>query len=212
MVEAEWLAFEILTLSSSFLGPDVLAAQSIVITLATLASQVPTPLSIAASTRVANLIGAELASQARLAAKVALAGGVCVGAFNAAVFASLRNYIPRLFTNDEDVARLVATLLPLCTMFQMLDALATGCNALLRGIGRQEVGGYVCLGCFYIVGLPISYVLAFVAHWDLFGLWAGPSLALGLVAAIEACFLFTTGWDQAVEEAKTRIPLLQNGY
>jgi len=162
MVEAEWLAFEILTLSSSFLGPDVLAAQSIVITLATLASQVPTPLSIAASTRVANLIGAGLASQARLAAKVALAGGVCVGTFNAAVFASLRNYIPRLFTNDEDVARLVATLLPLCTMFQMLDALATGCNALLRGIGRQEVGGYVCLGCFYIVclcALPLSFIM-----------------------------------------------------
>lgn len=63
-------------------------------TLATLALQIPIPLGIAASTRVANLIGAELASQARLAAKVALAGGVCVGAFNTAVFASLRNYIP----------------------------------------------------------------------------------------------------------------------
>ena len=252
MVESEWLAFEILTLSSSFLGPDVLAAQSIVMTLATLASQVPIPLSIAASTRVANLIGAELASQARLAAKVALVGGVCVGAFNTTVFASLRNCIPRLFTNDEDVARLVATLLPLCAMFQMLDALATVCNALLRGIGRQEVGGYVALGCFYIVclwctpakfcnvkadkgtkvGLPISYALAFGAHWDLFGLWAGPSLALGLyassppttifhpvaklifhrVAAIEACFLFTTSWDQAVKEAKTRIPRLHSEY
>jgi hypothetical protein len=32
------------------------------------------------------------------------------------------------------------------------------------------------------------------------------------VATIEACFLFTTSWDQAVEEAKSRIPLLQNGY
>jgi len=105
-------------------------------TIATPASQIPIPLGIAASTHVANLIGAELASQARLAAKVALAGGVCVGAFNTVVFVSLRNYIPRLFTNDEDVARSVATLLPLCTMFQMLDALATGCNALLRGIGR----------------------------------------------------------------------------
>lgn len=210
-VEAEWLAFEILTLSSSFLGPDFLAAQSIVMTLATLASQIPTPLSIAASTRVANLIGAELAPQARLAAKVALAGGVCVGAFNTTVFASLRNHIPRLFTNDDEVSRIVSDLLPLCAMFQMLDALAIGCSALLRGIGRQEVGGYVALGCLYIVGLPISYALACVAHWDLFGLWAGPSLALGLVAAIEGCFLFTTSWDLAVEEAKTRIPLLHEG-
>ncbi|OCL11117.1 MATE efflux family protein [Glonium stellatum] len=208
MVEAEWLVFEILTLSSSFLGLEVLAAQSIVMTLATLASQVPISLSIAASTRVANLIGAELAPQARLAAKVALGGAVCVGTFNTTVFASLKNYIPRLFTNDDEVARIVSDLLPLCAMFQLLDALATACNALLRGIGRQEVGGFAALGCFYIIGLPISYALTFIVHWGLLGLWAGPSLALGLVAAIEVCFLFTTSWDQAVEEAKTRIPLL----
>lgn len=70
MVEAEWLAFEVLTLLSSRFGSEYLAAQSVVTTLATISYQIPFPVSIAASTRVANLIGAGLVEPAKIAAKV----------------------------------------------------------------------------------------------------------------------------------------------
>src|ERR1700693_3701145 len=65
MVEAEFLAFEILTLASSYFGTTHLAAQSILSTLTALTFQIPFPISIAASTRVANLIGATLTDAAR---------------------------------------------------------------------------------------------------------------------------------------------------
>lgn len=70
MVEAEWLAFEIMTLLSSRFGAEYLAAQSVVATLASITYQIPFPVSIAASTRIANLIGAGLVDAARTAAKV----------------------------------------------------------------------------------------------------------------------------------------------
>ena len=70
MVEAEFLAFEILTLASSYFGTTHLAAQSILSTLTALTFQIPVPISIAASTRVANLIGATLTDAARTSAKV----------------------------------------------------------------------------------------------------------------------------------------------
>ena len=70
MVEAEFLAFEILTLASSYFGTTHLAAQSILSTLTALTFQIPFPISIAASTRVANLIGATLTDAARTSAKV----------------------------------------------------------------------------------------------------------------------------------------------
>ncbi|KAM9894032.1 hypothetical protein OXX79_008963, partial [Metschnikowia pulcherrima] len=53
MVEAEWLAFEIITFTASTFGTDVLAAQSIVSTTCVLLYQVPFAISIAASTRIA---------------------------------------------------------------------------------------------------------------------------------------------------------------
>lgn len=70
MVEAEWLAFEILTLVSSRFGTEYLAAQSVVATLGSISYQIPFPMSIAASTRVANLIGAGLVDAAKTTAKV----------------------------------------------------------------------------------------------------------------------------------------------
>lgn len=70
MVEAEWLAFEIMTLMASRFGAEYLAAQSVLTTLTTISFQIPFPVSIAASTRVANLIGAGLVDAARVTAKV----------------------------------------------------------------------------------------------------------------------------------------------
>ena len=82
MVEAECLAFEILTFASSYFGVEVLAAQSILATLTNITFQMPFPLSIAASTRVANLIGATLVDAAKMTTKVAFFGAVLIGVFN----------------------------------------------------------------------------------------------------------------------------------
>ncbi|KAI8942392.1 hypothetical protein NX059_000466 [Plenodomus lindquistii] len=205
MVEAEFLAFEILTLSSSWLGPTELAAQSVLGTITGITFQIPFPMSVAASTRIANLIGATLAVPAKTAAKVAIIGAVLVGIFNLLLLSIFREAIPRLFTPDEDVIGLVAKLLPLCATFQVFDALSANCNGILRGLGRQEIGGYVGLFAYYMVGIPISFGTAFgPLQWQLYGLWTGPAIALGIVAAIEGWFIWRSSWEKAVEDAKAR--------
>ena len=156
MIEAEWLALEILTLSASYLDSTHLAAQSVLMTMATLGTQTPMNLGIAASTRVANLIGAGSSSAARLSAKVAFFIATLQGVLSIIVFVSLRNYIPFLFTADDEVAYLITETLPLIACFEMAEALSNICNGLLRGIGRQEVGGYVALLFFYLVRIRLS--------------------------------------------------------
>lgn len=178
MVLAEFLAFEILTLSSSWLGPTELAAQSVLGSITGITFQIPFPMSVAASTRIANLIGATLAVPAKTAAKVAIFASVLVGFFNLLLLSLLREQIPKLFTPDPDVIQMVAGLLPLCATFQVFDALAANCNGILRGLGRQEIGGYVGLFAYYVVGIPISFGTGFGANWGLYGLWSvsGPWL------------------------------------
>jgi MATE family multidrug resistance protein len=204
MVEAECLAFEILTFAASYFGVTVLAAQSVLATLTSLTFQIPFPLSIAASTRVANLIGATLTDAARMSTKVAFFAAIIVGLLNVTLLSSLKEYIPRLFTNDKDVIAIVSKILPLCAAFQLFDALAAVCNGVLRGLGRQEFGGYVQLFCYYVIAMPISMGTAFGAGWGLWGLWTGVALALGLVAAIEFWYLSKTDWQRSVDEARSR--------
>jgi MATE family multidrug resistance protein len=172
MVLAEFLAFEILTLTSSWLGPTELAAQSVLGSITGITFQIPFPMSVAASTRIANLIGATLAIPAKKAAGVAVVASVIVGVGNLLLLSLLREQIPRLFTPDQEVRDMVSALLPLCATFQVFDAVATNCNGILRGLGRQEVGGYIALFAYYGVGLPISFGLGFGAQWGLYGLWS----------------------------------------
>jgi MATE family multidrug resistance protein len=204
MVEAECLAFEILTLMSSYLGTTALAAQSVLSTIISITFMIPFPLSIASSTRVANLIGATLADAARTAAKVGVSGALIVGLLNMIFLSSLRSHIPRLFTSDEEVIAMVAEVLPLCAAFQVFDALAASCNGILRGLGRQEIGGYVQVFCYYAVAMPISTGTTFGLGWGLKGLATGVAIALFLVVCIEGLFLSQTNWQRSVDEARKR--------
>ncbi|KAL8943022.1 MAG: hypothetical protein Q9216_001310 [Gyalolechia sp. 2 TL-2023] len=204
MVEAECLAFEVLTLASSYFGTTHLAAQSVLATISSLTFQIPFPISIAASTRVANLIGAGLADAAKKSAQMGIVASAGVGILNVVLLSSLRDYIPRLFTNDVEVIELVAKVLPLCAAFQLFDALSCCCNGILRGLGRQEVGGWVQLFCYYGVAVPVSLGLGFGAEWELYGLWTGIAVGLGLVAGIEGAFLWRARWERSVEDAERR--------
>ncbi|KAF2861051.1 MATE efflux family protein [Piedraia hortae CBS 480.64] len=205
MVLAEFLAFEILTLASARLGGTVLAAQTVLQSLSVLAYQLPFPLSIAASNRVANLIGAGRARDARASCAAVLVLGSGVGVLNMLVLWGLRDYLPWLFTDDGDVVGLVIRTLPLCAAFQVADSLGAQGNGLLRGVGRQRIGGWVGLGAYYGVAIPVSVGTAFGLKWGLIGLWTGPAVALLIVAVVELGYLlFGLDWEGAVRDAERR--------
>lgn len=61
---------------------------------------------------------------------------------------------------------------------QVFDGLSAGAHGLLRGIGKQSIGGPANLISYYVVSLPISLALAFGLGWKLQGLWAGVTVGL----------------------------------
>lgn len=206
MVEAEFFAFEILTLASGQFGTSALAAQSTLVTIASTFFFIPFPMAIASSTRVANLIGAKVTDAAKTSAKVvsqkalylrishivefatlltnespqAFVGGCIIASCNLIILSSLRYRLPLLFTDDEEVIEMVATTVPILAAMQIFDGLTAVSQGLLRGIGWQEFGGYVNLAAYYLVALPISFGTAFGLGWELKGLWTGVTVGLFL--------------------------------
>jgi MATE family multidrug resistance protein len=149
MVEAELLAWELLTLASSFISVEHLAAQSTIATLGAIAFNFHFPISIVAATRISTLIGAGHAGAAKIAARVSVLTAFVFGLVVAVLLGSLRNQLPALFTGNPEVIRLVSAVLPLVGVSQVCDSLATSCNGLLRGLGKQTVGGVTALFCYY---------------------------------------------------------------
>ncbi len=156
MMISEFLAFEILTLASAHISTTALAAQSVLATLSVITFQIPFPISIAASTRLANLIGAGLPGAGQVCIQVTLAMACCAGAFNMVMLTTLRNYIPKIFTSDPTVTDLIVHVVPLFAAFQLFDALVANCSGILRGMGRQNIGGWVNIICYYAVSIHIG--------------------------------------------------------
>ena len=151
MVMAEFLAFEILIFAAARFSATHLATQGVLQSMTVLTYQLPFPISVAGSTRVANLIGATLPDAAKVTTRVIFVVGAFLGLFNMILLASLRNHLPWLWTSDPDVVVLASKTMLVNAAFQLWDALAAQCNGVLRGLGKQAVGGYISLFAFYVV-------------------------------------------------------------
>ncbi|ODV98239.1 hypothetical protein PACTADRAFT_725 [Pachysolen tannophilus NRRL Y-2460] len=204
MLLSEFIAFEILTLSAASLGTSVLAAQSIVSTMATLAFQIPFSISVAASTRIANFIGGGYLKSAQIATNVSLIGSLFVGIFNFSILFFFKGPIARSFTSDKSVYTIslsIISILAVNQLYDCLNVLAAGC---LRGQGRQQVGSTLNLIAYYIVAVPLALTLAFKFDWGIKGLWSGLGCGVLILALSETYFVVNSDWTKIVEEADKR--------
>lgn len=110
----------------------------------------------------------------------AIVAAFAVGLFNMTIFATLRTQLPQVFTNDEEVVSIASRVILVCALMQIFDALAAVSHGILRGVGRQAIGGYANLFSYYLVALPISLSTAFALGWKLSGLWAGVTVGLAV--------------------------------
>ncbi|KAG9105962.1 hypothetical protein FRC07_009039, partial [Ceratobasidium sp. 392] len=115
---AEWWSWELVSLAASQLGPTSLAAQSVLVVTSSTAYQVPAALGVASAVRIGNLLGAGRAREALVASRVATGLALAQSLVLASIFLSLHYRLPRLFNNDETVARLVSSIVPLLAAYQ----------------------------------------------------------------------------------------------
>lgn len=174
----EWWAFEIVALAAGILGEIQLASQTIVLTTSSIMFMVPFGVGVAVNVRVGNLLGAGLPSPAKLSSKVGLAIGVFVTSIEAVLLIAMRHVWGYVFTTDEAVVELVASLLLICAAFQLLDGLQGVLAGVVRGLGKQKYGAIANFAAFYVVGIPAGLALAFPGGQDVHGLWWGLCISL----------------------------------
>ncbi|KAJ3765379.1 mate-domain-containing protein, partial [Lentinula raphanica] len=119
---SEWWAWELVGLAVSLLGPTALAAQSVLLVSCSTTYQVPFALGVATSVRIGQLLGL---ARPRLAKLAALLLGLALSLVFSAIFWIWRKRWAYVFNDDEDVAEMVARILPLVALFQVFDGNAS---------------------------------------------------------------------------------------
>ncbi len=94
----------------------------------------------------------------------------------ALVFLLIPRCIAKLFTPDSAVVKTGAFLLVVAAFFQLFDGLQAVATGALRGAGDMRTPMLCHLVTYWLLGLPLGYVLCFGAGWGAQGLWAVPGV------------------------------------
>ncbi|KAJ0165524.1 putative transporter [Colletotrichum tanaceti] len=201
----EWAAFEILTLSTSYLSTEHLAAQTIMTTISVVMWHIPFSISVAISTRIGHLIGAGLVSTARRATTLYAIVFTVVGILDAVLVFVFRDQLGLIFSEDAAVQRLTTDSMLAVAAFQLIDSIINGCNGVLRGLGRQSVAALIVFAVNYLAAVPIAVWLELGSPaLELDGAWLGLGGGMVVIAVIECVYLKVIRWQDCVESVRER--------
>jgi MATE family multidrug resistance protein len=180
----EYGAFAAAALLMGVLGTTQIAAHQIAINLASFTFMVPLGISTATAVLVGHAIGAGDESRARRAAISGIIAGTAFMCLSAAAFMLVPRLFARAYTSDATVISLAVLLIPIAGVFQVFDGIQAVAAGVLRGIGDTHAPAIINVVGFWLIGLPVSWFLAFRLGGGAVGLWWGIVVGLAAVALI----------------------------
>jgi MATE family multidrug resistance protein len=163
------------------MGPVPLAGHEIALNCVSFTFMVPFAISAAASVRVGQAVGRGDAAGASAAGWTAIGFGAGFMLCMSAVLVGVPGRIAGGFTHDPVVIAAAVPLLLVGAAFQFFDGVQITATGALRGVGNTHAGLYVQLVGYWVVGLPLGWLLGFHRKMGAVGLWIG--LCAGLMIA-----------------------------
>ncbi|WP_245912611.1 MATE family efflux transporter [Marinobacterium halophilum] len=165
-------------------GEITIAANQITISYTGMIFMVPLSIAMALTIRVGQLVGRGDPVAARFAANTGIFITLFIATFSCVLSLLLARQIALLYTPVEEIVVLAATLISIGAVFQFSDALQVSAAGALRGYKDTAIPLVMVFIAYWLIGLPVGYILAFtdwvVAPLTAAGLWYG--LLIGLSA------------------------------
>ena len=166
-------AFSFAVVMVGWLGAKQQAAHQIAINLASISFMAVLGISAAGSIRVGNAVGRKDIKETRRAGFTASFLGASVMFFSGLIFIFFRNFLPTLYINDKDVISIASSLLIIAAIFQLSDGFQAVGIGILRGLTDVKIPTAITFIAYWVVGLPVGYLLGFTFNLGVQGVWIG---------------------------------------
>lgn len=157
------------------------AAHQIALSCASFTFMVSMGLAQAGSIRVSNAFGRNDWKKIAVIGKSTLFTALFYGIFCAVLFTVFRNSLPALFNDNTAVLEMAGLLLLFAAVFQISDSTQAIGAGLLRGIKDVKRPTILIGIAYWVIGLPVGYLLSFKLGMGAKGMWLG--LITGLTLA-----------------------------
>lgn len=183
----EVAAFDFSLVMMGWISTETQAAHQIAINLATLTYMTTAGLAAAATIRLGYYLGSHDTVNMRGSAYSLLHMALALMFCTAIIFIVARQALPELYVDDHNVIGIASSLLIIAGLFQLADGTQVVCAAALRGLQDVKIPSIFILIAYWVIGLPLGYLLAFKSGLGGQGIWWG--LFIGLTVTAIALFL-----------------------
>jgi MATE family multidrug resistance protein len=186
-------------------GVIAVSAHAVLMNVSSLVFMFFLGISVTGNIRVGNALGANQPKKARMISHLTL----CIVFFLACLISFciyfLRHEIPKILINDPIAIEHASIALVVLVPYVMVDAMNCVIQGIFRGVGRQNIAAKINFFAFYIVGLPLSALLAFNTSFGVEGLWMGFGVGILISMCTSLVFLSHSSWEKMAQEAFKRI-------
>jgi MATE family multidrug resistance protein len=174
--------FSFAAIMVGWIGVNQLAAHQIALNLASITFMVGLGISISATIRIGNFLGKrDLAGIKKAGFTALFLVTLIMGSFGL-LFFIFRNYLPTLYINDLEVIKIASSLIIIAAIFQIVDGLQVVGVGILRGLTDLKAPMFISFVAYWIIGLPVAYLLGFVFQFGVEGIWVSFIVGLSLAA------------------------------
>jgi len=169
----EIAAFSLAVLMMGWLGENQLAAHQIAINVASTTYMMASGLGIAGGIRVGEGRGLKDVRKIRFSGNVAL---LLVTIFMTAmmlVILIFNRFLVELYIADNEVIVIAMRLMIVAAIFQLSDGIQVVSLGILRGISDVNIPTWITMFAYWVISLPLGYLLAFNFEMDAMGIWFG---------------------------------------
>ena len=210
----EWMASEVIIfLAGALVHPETqVSAMSIYQSTITLCFMLPSGLSVSGATRCGNALGLSDAGSAARAALAAPILAAIVSSLVAGVVIAVHTSWALVFTTDSAVVSAVSGILPILAVYVVADGVQGALTGIIKGLGKQRLGGPIVLFAYYVVGIPLSVSLGF--NWSkqslsdgmgIYGLCLGTTVGTLIHTSLYAVVVLRTNWKEEADGVAKRI-------
>ncbi|WP_379968743.1 MATE family efflux transporter [Ectobacillus sp. sgz5001026] len=177
--------FAAVTLLMSRFDTATIAAHQSAINFASMLYMTPLSISMTLTIAVGFEVGARRMKDARTYSFIGIGFALLFALLYSLIIFLFNDQVAAIYSNDGTVQRLTGQFLLFAILFQISDAIATPVQGALRGYKDVNAALIMTLVAYWVIGLPLGYVLANFTYLAAKGYWIG--LIIGL--AFGATFL-----------------------
>ncbi|MDI1356540.1 MAG: MATE family efflux transporter [bacterium] len=179
----EVAAFVIAGFMAGTFGKEQIDAHGIALSIAAFTYMFASGIASAATIRAGTLNAQSNWKEIKQASRASIILVLVVMATFGLIFSALHSYLPMAFSTEPGVIRLASVLLIIAAMFQMFDGMQVTIIGILRGLEDVRFPTLITLVGYWVIALPLAYLLAFTFHMETVGIWIGLLTALVFVAS-----------------------------